>query len=234
MLIFAYYSNELLMLRIRTIVIVLGMLILLVGIQTVLQLLPADKDSSSVYNLSEIRSAVTAQMESYPESTLKDLYKNFFQDAFGPGHLKPSGDDGTARMRNYLMSETAEAQNEPSLCSEYETIGYHGRFYRADLELINSGKVPFDTFFSAFSKSAESFELPPLDSWKEEWSVIEGVIRDLYPSLAGYEADKAEIDALLESGEYASHHSEQYQKAYRPHYRLIEKSIFEAEILPLL
>lgn len=27
------------------------------------------------------------QMKTYPKSTLKDLYKNFFQDKFGPGHI---------------------------------------------------------------------------------------------------------------------------------------------------
>ena len=27
------------------------------------------------------------QMDNYPESRLIDLYKNFFQDKFGPGHM---------------------------------------------------------------------------------------------------------------------------------------------------
>ena len=34
-----------------------------------------------------IRQAIVQQVETYPASTLKDIYKNFFQDAFGPGHL---------------------------------------------------------------------------------------------------------------------------------------------------
>ena len=34
-----------------------------------------------------VRTAVERQMQFYPKSTLKDLYKNFFQDKFGPGHI---------------------------------------------------------------------------------------------------------------------------------------------------
>ena len=34
-----------------------------------------------------VREAVSWQIQTYPKSTLKDLYKNFFQDKFGPGHI---------------------------------------------------------------------------------------------------------------------------------------------------
>lgn len=33
---------------------------------------------------SRIMDAIVHQVETYPASTLKDIYKNFFQDAFGP------------------------------------------------------------------------------------------------------------------------------------------------------
>ena len=35
----------------------------------------------------EVREAVSRQMQNYPKSTLKDLYKNYFQDQFGPGNI---------------------------------------------------------------------------------------------------------------------------------------------------
>ena len=35
----------------------------------------------------QIRRAVERQLRMYPKSTLQDLYKNFFQDYFGPGHI---------------------------------------------------------------------------------------------------------------------------------------------------
>lgn len=39
---------------------------------------------------------------------------------------------------------------------------------------------------------------------------------------------------ILDQGKYASHHSIAYNEAYHPHYRLIEKTIFEKELLPLI
>lgn len=40
--------------------------------------------------------------------------------------------------------------------------------------------------------------------------------------------------AILNQGQFASHHSAAFNEAYHPHYRLIEKTIFEIELLPLL
>lgn len=190
--------------------------------------------SQSGYDTDAIRNSVVWQMERYPQSTLKDLYKAFFQDAFGPGHLMSKAENATDSMKNYLLRECEVAKSDVSVCELYEKTGWHGRFYRVDLSVINEGIIPFDVFLNAFLESAESFSLPDLDQWKQEWAVIEGEIHKMYPDLPGYEADKAGIDELLESGHYASHHSEEYNKAYHPHYRLIEKGIFEKEIIPYI
>ena len=40
------------------------------------------------------------------------------------------------------------------------------------------------------------------------------------------------IDSILSVGKYAISHSPEYREAYRPHYRIVERSIFEREILP--
>ena len=42
--------------------------------------------------------AVEAQLKLYPESRLQDIYKNFYQDMFGPGHMIPD----TTAAGNYL------------------------------------------------------------------------------------------------------------------------------------
>lgn len=55
-----------------------------------------------------------------------------------------------------------------------------------------------------------------------------------YACLPDFEADSEAIRALLKEGQYASHHSRQYENAYHPHYRLIEREIFEKELLPLI
>lgn len=52
-----------------------------------------------------VKVAVAAQMESYPESRLQDLYKSFFQDRLGPGHIIRDRQSA----RDYILSELATA-----------------------------------------------------------------------------------------------------------------------------
>ena len=51
-----------------------------------------------------IQTAIERQMATYPESTLQDIYKSFYQEHFGPGHIISD----TASARRYLMRELSE------------------------------------------------------------------------------------------------------------------------------
>jgi hypothetical protein len=53
-------------------------------------------------------------------------------------------------------------------------------------------------------------------------------------NLPNYQQDRALIDSILSVGKYAISHSPEYREAYRPHYRIVEKGIFENEIKPLI
>lgn len=46
-----------------------------------------------------------------------------------------------------------------------------------------------------------------------------------------YTADKLLIDSILSVGKYAISHSPEYREAYHPHYRIVERNIFDREIL---
>lgn len=181
-----------------------------------------------------VSQAILQQVETYPASTLKDIYKNFFQDAFGPGHLMSNSPDAELRMRNYLEQECEEAKGDPNPCPDYELTGSHGRFYRVNLSVINDGRIPMDIFLKAFMKSAALFTLPKVENWKQEWISIERCIHELGYRFPDQAQDSAAIMNILDQGQYASHHSIAYNEAYHPHYRLIERSIFEKELLPLL
>ena len=61
-----------------------------------------------------------------------------------------------------------------------------------------------------------------------------GTIDQMELGLANYQQDRAFIDSILTVGKYAISHSPEYREAYRPHYRIVEKGIFEREIKPLL
>lgn len=176
----------------------------------------------------KIRQSVERQLELYPESTLRDLYKNFFQDRFGPGHIIA---DNTAADR-YLRYELNTAEGFEGL--DYEPTGYEGRFYRVNLGVIADGRVPYDKYFDAFVRSVSGITPISIDEWSKEWHEIDSVIVSMGLQLEDLSADRAEIKALIEGGDYVMHHSQRFNDHYQPHYRIIERTIFENEILPLL
>lgn len=175
-----------------------------------------------------IRQSVERQMERYPHSTLRDLYKNYFQDRFGPGHI--IADEKAAD--NYLRYELEHAATMEG--DDYEPTGYEERFMRVNLSVIADGRVPYDKYLSAFVRSVNGIEPITVEQWREEWKVIDEVINEMNLNLPDYEADRAEIWALLERGEYVMHHSKLFEQHYDPHYRIIEREIFQREILPLI
>lgn len=175
-----------------------------------------------------IRQSVERQMERYPHSTLRDLYKNYFQDRFGPGHI--IADEKAAD--NYLRYELENAATMEG--DDYEPTGYEERFMRVNLSVIADGRVPYDKYLSAFVRSVNGIEPITVEQWREEWAVIDEVITKMNLNLPNYEADRAEIWALLERGEYVMHHSKLFEQHYDPHYRIIEREIFQREILPLI
>ena len=175
-----------------------------------------------------VRAAVSRQMQTYPKSTLKDLYKNFFQDKFGPGHI--IGDTATAG--NYLRRELASYTE----CSGdiAEPTGWEGNFLRVNLSVIKTGQIPYNTFFDAFVRSVNGIQPVTVAEWKKEWLQIEAIIRSIELALPGYEADRKEIEERLDRGEYVGHHSKVFEETYSPHYRIVSKDIFEKELKPLL
>ena len=177
---------------------------------------------------SGVHTAVERMLSDYPASTLQDIYKSFFQDRFGPGHIVAD----TAQAAVYLRHELESVDNLD--VKLYEPTGEHCNYYRVALAAIASGKVPFDTYLSCFLRSVREVEAVDVEVWAAEWALKEKVIASMDLGLPGYAKDAAAIEEMLSSGHYAVHHSKQYNAHYAPHYRIIAKDIFEAEILPLL
>lgn len=175
-----------------------------------------------------VRVAVSRQMQKYPKSTLKDLYKNFFQDKFGPGHI--IGD--TASAGNYLRRELASYTECTGDIAE--PTGWEGNFLRVNLSVIKNGQIPYATFFDAFVRSVNGIRPVTVDQWQKEWLRIEVIVRSMDLALPGYEADRKEIEERLGRGEFVGHHSKVFEDSYSPHYRIVSKDIFEKELKPLL
>lgn len=167
-----------------------------------------------------IREAVERQMDQFPQSTLQDLYKSFFQDRFGPGHIIA---DETSAYR-YLQYELATMDN--SVGPVLEPTGHRGQYTRVSLSVIKDSLVSVEHFFEVFMRSAQMADTVDIAMWQLEWSEIEQEIRACgLDTLPNYTRDRHAIDSLLHSGHYVMHHSPQYGKAYRPHYRIIRTEL---------
>ena len=187
-------------------------------------LLASCKDTKS----EQIRMAVNNQLIMYPKSTLQDLYKNFFQDYFGPGHIVSD----TLSAGAYLNSELASLDQIAG--AYYEPTGYNGNFYRVNLSAVKEGLISRDVFFDAFIRSVSDIQIITLEEWKKEWKEIDAVIHTMHLPLVNYAQEREMIFSLLEQDKYVMHHSELFSGEYDPHYRIIEREIFLKEILPLL
>ena len=178
--------------------------------------------SCSMNEEKQIRQAVKYQMKHYPASHLKDIYKNFFQDFYGPGHLLQNPEASL----NYLQNELKEVDG-CTLHKPVEGTGYKNNFVRVDLCLITKGEISLEEFSRLFLESAETFKIPEIEEWQAEWNKIISVIEEMDVKIGNFEKDKAELVKMLERGEYVMHHSKEYIEAYDPHYRIIRKELME-------
>ena len=162
-----------------------------------------------------VETAVSTQLERFPESRLQDLYKSFFQDRFGPGHLIA---DRESALR-YILTELAEA--DTLMGPKTEICGWQGNYVRVNLSVIPDGQMTADELVEALMASAKEVTKDDIERWKTEWAQIEAIIEKNHPDLPDLAEDKARIKELLDAGQYACHHSPAYETAYHPHYRII-------------
>lgn len=183
--------------------------------------------SSSVQ---EIQDFVHQQLETYPKSRLLDIYKSCFQDYMGAEHLVSD----KQRVKSYLDEELQSTSLDDLMSWYYEPCGIDGQFVRVSIRAVKENKVSEDLLLDAFIRSANSDRRPSVESWRDQWHMIIGTIDQMQLTIPNYQEDGEFIDSILTVGKYAISHSPEYREAYRPHYRIVEKGIFEREIKPLL
>ncbi|MDE6649825.1 MAG: hypothetical protein K2K45_07840 [Muribaculaceae bacterium] len=175
-----------------------------------------------------ISEALDYQISHYPSSQYRDVYKNFMQDFFGPGHILAD----TAASGRYLRHELAE--EGPFEGPIYEKTGYKGNFYRVNLSLIKDGIVPYNTFFPAFVESVQGITPPSGEEWMKTWNQIDSVIKAKKLHFPDEATDRNELQKQFVEGNYIAHHSHRFNDSVHFHYRIISRDIFESRILPLV
>lgn len=178
----------------------------------------------------DIEAFVHRQMVNYPKSRLLDIYKSCFQDFMGAEHLVADKESVKAYLDNELSTVLTD-----SLMPWYdEPCGVYGRYVRVSLRGVIEGLISPEMLLDVFVRSANTFSRPSVDEWKSQWQEIIRVIDQMGIVLPNMEEDRRFIDGILAAGKYAISHSPDYREAYHPHYRIVERHIFDKEIKPLL
>lgn len=169
-----------------------------------------------------LRMAVERQFSDYPESTLQDIYKAFYQEHFGPEHMISD----IERVGNYLKSELSMMGEDRSRVY-FESIGVEGNYVRVYLDAITDGLVTAAQLLQAFVESANAGNEPAID-WATKWEAIVEVVDEIKP---GFGSEERELLRQASLNDQAVHHSRAYSAAYHPHYRIVERNIFEKNML---
>jgi hypothetical protein len=195
--------------RMRTVIFILPMVLFMSScIKT---------DNSS---LSEI---VRQELDRYPAQRLVDIYKTFFQGYLGPAHLITDSNSAA----EYIKQELTQAVDFEDY--DYQPLPPDGKFVRANLKLVKTGKVSLEDFTAAFVNSAKPVNQTDIENWKAQWHKILAEIERQKPNMLNFQQDKDFINSLLEKNEYVVHHSGEFIAEYNPHYRVI--SAEQAKIL---
>ena len=173
-----------------------------------------------------MRSAIERQMATYPESTLQDIYKSFYQEHFGPGHIISD----IASARRYLMRELSEMSKTES--PYFELTGSQGDYVRVYLSAVTDSLITAEQLLDAFVRSANLWQEPTV-SWMEKWEAIVSIIQANKMEVQGFETDLPLLTEAARNSQ-AVHHSRRYNEAYHPHYRIVERNIFERELMQAL
>lgn len=116
----------------------------------------------------------------------------------------------------------------------YEPCGPKGRFVRVSLRAVKEGLITEDALLGAFIRSANAAKRHSVSSWRREWHKILADIDRMALNLPDYNRERLFIDSILSVGKYAVSHSADYREAYYPHYRIVERNIFERELKPMI
>ena len=157
---------------------------------------------------------------------MQDLYKSFYQSVFGPEHLVTD----SLSVIAYIDKELEMEHYDEAPGVEY--LGISKEFVRVPLH--NDGPVPKELIASCFIRSSRYKSDVSIADFREQWREVVQYITENGILLDNFSQDSLYIENLLAKGKYVWVHSPQYKAAYKPHYRVVSKEIFEKEIQPLL
>ena len=175
-------------------------------------------------------SILIEQIKNHPNQTLQDVYKSCYQDEYGPGHLIAN----ESSSMNYILEEINTMEKDYNPPTLFEQTGLDGNYIRVDLTLVKNGTIPFFILFKALLISADIGSKKTDEGWADIWSNIVDEIKNSSLEFPNFEEDMKNLDNISKSEDKVVHHSDLYENTYHPHYRIIEKNVFEKYIGPFI
>lgn len=175
----------------------------------------------------EIIMSIGRMQARYPRITMCDIYKSFFQDYFGPGHIIESKEKSEA----YLKSEL---ERTDSMSVRVEPTGAAGNFMRVDVCYIKEGRISMDFYLDCLMRSVVEVDSLMVEQWLKNWELMQQVIERNRMKIENYENDKIFINKRIAEGIYEMNHSRLFNELYHPHYRIIRRDIWEKELKPII
>ena len=175
-------------------------------------------------------SILIEQIKNHPNQTLQDVYKSCYQDEYGPGHLIAN----ESSSMNYILEEINTMEKDYNPPTLFEQTGLDGNYIRVDLTLVKDGTIPFFILFKALLISADIGSKKTDEGWADIWSSIVDEIKNSSLEFPNFEEDIKNLDNISKSEDKVVHHSDLYENTYHPHYRIIEKNVFEKYIKPFI
>ena len=175
-------------------------------------------------------SILIEQIKNHPNQTLQDVYKSCYQDEYGPGHLIAN----ESSSMNYILEEINTMEKDYNPPTLFEQTGLDGNYIRVDLTLVKDGTIPFFILFKALLISADIGSKKTDEGWADIWSSIVDEIKSSSLEFPNFEEDIKNLDNISKSEDKVVHHSDLYENTYHPHYRIIEKNVFEKYIKPFI
>ena len=175
------------------------------------------------------RAFVRRYLKTYPEATLIDIFKGTFQDQFGSSHMIVNKEP----LARYIKEEMDSVQDFRN--PDYFPCGFRERYYQVNLRVVADGRVPFDVFVDAFYDGGRGLNLELTYLFVDNWRQTLKAIKEVAPKkIDNFTEESLFLEKLMGEGKYIVHHTDKFNKLYRPHYRIIRRDLFEERILPYL
>ncbi|MGD2156846.1 MAG: NUDIX domain-containing protein [Anaerolineales bacterium] len=168
---------------------------------------------------------VRTHLSRYPQAQIEDLYKLSHQAALGSEHAVE--DEGAARAWLKRELDQIEGNSTEALIDE---ISGDGGIVRVHLRPYKDMGSSPESLLRAFIATANHFN-GSQEELRVNWDIIERLAQNGEIHLP-YEGLRAFMEKMQSSGYPAVHHSDIYQLAYKPSYRVISRQTINLLVPP--